>query len=44
MIDTYDDYEIIDRRNDSSKPRQLDFDRMESEYLKARERVEEAVK
>lgn len=44
MIDTYDDYEIIDRRIDSSKPRQIDFERMESEYLKARERVEEAVK
>lgn len=40
MIDIYDDYEIIDRRIDSSKPRQLDFERMESEYLKARERVE----
>lgn len=44
MIDTYDDYEIIDRRIDSSKPRQIDFERMESEYLKARECVEEAVK
>ena len=34
------DYEIIDRRSASRTPTRLDFERMKSEYLKARERVE----
>lgn len=33
-------YEIIDRRSASRKPLQLDYEGVEREYLKARERVE----
>lgn len=43
MTDNYD-YEIIDRRSSSGQPRQIDYERMEREHPKARERVEEAVK